>query len=69
MIIYDVIDSFSRFLRHGNDDSVDRFHYLYTVIGLCVYLLFINGNVYLGAPLVCMQGMQNDDFNKYAHSM
>ena len=68
MIVDDILKAFTTFLRHGNDDYVDRFHYLYTVIGFSVYLFFLNSKVYMGAPLVCMD-MMNKDFNDYAHSM
>lgn len=68
MILDDVLKAFTRFLKHGNDDYVDRFHYLYSVIGLSVYLFFITSKQYLGEPLTCMPHV-NGDFNKYAHSM
>lgn len=67
-LVGQIIDTFSLLLRHGNDDYVDRFHYFYTVIGFSVYLLWINSNIYMGPPLVCMDSF-NDDFNKYAQSM
>jgi hypothetical protein len=68
MLLDDILQQFSRFLKHGNDDRIDRFHYLYTVIGLSVYLAFITSKQYYGEQIQCIPA-SHSDYNKYAHSM
>ncbi len=68
MILDEVLKTFARFLSHGNDDFIDRFHYLYTVIGLSVYMFFVTSKQYLGDPLTCMPST-GGDLPSYAHSM
>ena len=48
MILDDIIKQVNSFLRNYNDDIVDRFYYVYTVIGLSIYLLFITSKQYYG---------------------
>ncbi len=68
MILDDVLQTVRKFLNHGNDDYIDRFHYLYTVVGLSVYMFFLSSKQYLGQPLTCIPGATLD-LASYAESM
>lgn len=68
MFIEDVLKTFRSFLRHGNDDFIDRFHYVYTVIGLSVYLFFITTKQYYGEPINCVVH-GSGELVRFAHSM
>ena len=67
----DILAQFSTFLRRFNDDAIDRLHYLHTVIGLSIYLVFLSSKLYLGDPLQCaIHGNSiSSDMAKYIHSM
>lgn len=68
MLIEDVLKTCRSFLRHGNDDFIDRFHYTYTVIGLSIYLFFITTKQYYGEPINCV-AHGSGELVKFAHSI
>jgi hypothetical protein len=70
MILDEVLKQVNGFLRNYNDDVVDRFHYVYTVIGLSIYLVFLTSKQYLGDMIQCnFNGGFNGDTIKYATTM
>ena len=70
MILDDIIKQVNSFLRNYNDDIVDRFYYVYTVIGLSIYLLFITSKQYYGDLIQCNFNKDiNAESMKYMQSM
>jgi hypothetical protein len=70
MILDEILKQVNSFLRNYNDDVTDRFYYVYSVIGLSIYLVFITSKQYLGDMIQCnFNKDMNADTIKYIHSM
>jgi hypothetical protein len=70
MILNDILRAVASFLRHDNDDYVDRLHYFDTVIGLSIYLIFISSNSFAGSALQCLTSNEaSGSLISYVHSM
>ncbi|CAF0709636.1 unnamed protein product [Brachionus calyciflorus] len=70
MIINDILKQLSSFLRSHNDDIIDRFHNLYSVIGISIYVVILSSKQYYGEPLQCtIRNSINGDTAKFFHSM
>lgn len=71
MILDDILKQASSYLRNYNDDVVDRFHYVYSVAGLAIYLVFLTSKQYYGEMIQCNfnKGAFDGDTIKYIHSM
>jgi hypothetical protein len=70
MILDDIFKQFNSYLNNYNDDLVDRFYYVYSVIGMAIYLVFITSKQYYGEVIQCHLGRDlPGETVKYINSM